>query len=314
MQREIQRAGAHLEKHGWDITWCKTSYTGHATVLAREAVERDDDVAIAAGGDGTIHEVMNGLVGSNTALGVLPAGTGNVFAADMNIPLPGPLAPRWLIRAAECLIAGQTRQFDVARATFGDGTTRYFMLWAGIGLDAAVSHAVETDTSHYPSMKTLGMVAWMIAAFFVLRDFRGTKMHITVDQGTIKRRVIMTTINNSQLYGRFWRLSPEAKVDDGLLDVVVMEGYGFRSSLKHILLATLSRHARDPEVHIYRTQKIKIETKDPMPVHLDAENVGFTPIEVEVTPHSLKVIVPPDAPHYHFTNVDKTINAKRGAK
>lgn len=148
------------------------------------------------------------------------------------------------------------------------------------------------------------MIAWLLSGLFVLREFRGKRMTITVDQGVIDRRMILTAVSNSQLYGRLWRLSPEAKIDDGLLDVTAMEGYGWRSSIKLATLAMLGRHTRDPEVHIYRTKHIKIETKEPIPVHLDAENVGHTPIDIEVIPRALKVILPKNAPHYLFLNLD----------
>jgi diacylglycerol kinase (ATP) len=306
VQIQIQEAGTYLQTQGWHITWCQTSYAGHATQFAREAAEQGEDVAIAAGGDGTINEVMNGLIESKTALGILPAGTGNVFATEMHIPIPGPLAHHALKKAAETLITGQTRRVDVARATFGDGVKRHFLLWAGVGLDAEISQAFETDKNHYPGWRTLGMIAWLLSSLFVLREFRGKRMSITVDQGVIDRRMILTTVSNSQLYGRFWRLSPEAKLDDGLLDVTAMEGYGWRSSIKLATLAMLGRHTKDPEVHIYRTKYIKIETKEPIPVHLDAENVGHTPIEIKVVPRALKVILPKNAPHYLFLNLESS--------
>ena len=305
LQLQIKEAGQYLQQQGWQISWCETAYSGHATQLAREIAGRGDDIAIAVGGDGTINEVMNGLVGSQTAIGILPAGTGNVFAVEMHIPVPSPLLLNSLKKAAETLKNGQTKLIDVGRAKFADGTERYFLMWAGIGLDAAISNAFEVDKTHYPGMKALGLVAWLLAGLSVLRDFRGKRMRIVVDQGAINRRMILTAVSNSQLYGRFWRLSPEAKLDDGLLDVVAMEGYGLGSSLKHVILATFGRHIRDPEVHIYRTKQITIEAKDLIPVHLDAENVGHTPVEIEVIPRSLKVILPHNAPHYLFLNIEE---------
>ena len=259
---------------------------------------------MAVGGDGTINEVVNGLVGSETALGIIPAGTGNVFAVEMHIPIPGPLAAtNSLKKAAEVMAAGQMRQVDVAQATFSHDHKRYFLLWAGVGIDAAISKALEVDKDHRPVMRTLGLLAWLIAGLSVLRDFRGKRMWITVDQGRINRRMILTTISNSQLYGRFWRLSPEAKLDDGLLDVVAMEGYGLASSIKHVVQATLGRHTKDPEVHIFRTKRVSIKTRVPMPVQVDAENIGYTPVEIGVIPGALKIMLPQSAPHYLFLNV-----------
>ncbi len=256
VQAQIRRAGHYLQAQGWSIAWRETTHAGHATKLAQETADRGEDVAIAVGGDGTINEVMNGLVGTETAMGILPAGTGNVFAVEMHIPTPGPLTHQSLKKAAQALITGQVKQIDVAKATFGNGKVRHFLMWAGVGLDAAISHAFEMDKKHTPSLKTLGMVAWLIAGLSVLRNFHGHQMLITVDYGIIDRRLILTTVSNSQLYGRIWRLSPEAKIDDGLLDVVVMEGYGLQSSIKHVALATLRRHTKDSDVHIYRTKHI----------------------------------------------------------
>jgi YegS/Rv2252/BmrU family lipid kinase len=270
--------------------------------LAREAAHRGDDVAIAVGGDGTLNEVMNGLVGSETALGILPAGTANVFAAELHIPIPAPLLPNTLKKAAECLVSGRTRRIDVGKAIFSNGKMRYFLLWAGVGIDAAISQAVETERHLHPYRRALGMLAWLFAGLAVMWDFRGKRMHIKLDHKVINRRVISTTINNSQLFARFWRLAPEAKLDDGLLDIVVMEGYDTRSSIKHALLVTFGRHTQDPEDHIYRTRRISLETKEPMPVHLDAEVAGYTPVRIEVVPQTLKIILPHNAPQHLFAD------------
>jgi len=302
LQLEIQQAGNYLVENGWRITWADTTFPGHATALAQQSAARGDDIAIAVGGDGTVNEVLNGLIGARTALGIIPAGTGNVFAADMCIPLPGPLPHQKLIRAAETLLVSKPRRIDVASATWGTGQRRYFLLWAGVGLDAAVSTAVKTDKNTRRSWRFLGMFGWLISGLFVLRDFRGMWMRIILDrEQEISRRVIMTTINNAQLYGRFWRLSPNAKLDDGWLDVVVMEGYGWRSSLRHIFNASVGRLAEDPETYLYRAKHIHIEAKEPAPVHLDAESVGVTPLTVEIVPHALTVFLPPNVPPNRFS-------------
>lgn len=252
------------------------------------------------GGDGTINEVMNGLVGKKAALGILPAGTGNVFAADLGIPTPNPLLPNVLLKAADCLLTGQKRQIDVAKATFQGGKTRYFLLWAGVGIDSAITHAFEESKARHPARKMLGAMAWLVAGFSVVWKFRGVRTKVTLDDEVVERRLILTTVNNSQLYGRLWRLAPNAKIDDGLLDVVIMEGYGFLSSLKHVSLATIGQHVKNSRVHIYHAKHIKIEPLEPHPLHLDAEDVGFTPVEIEIVPQALNCLIPQNAPSYHF--------------
>lgn len=303
LQADILQAGKTLEQHGWHLTWANTEYPGHATILAQQSAARGDDIAIAVGGDGTVNEVVNGLVGTSTVLGIIPAGTANVFAADMRIPLPGPLPHQTLVRAAETLLVSQPQSVDVGSAVWGNGRRRYFLSWAGTGLDAAVSSAVESEKHTHRVWRFLGMFGWLITAFFVLREFRGTQMHISLDkERTILRRVIMVTVNNAQLYGRFWRLSPNAKLDDGWLDVVVMEGYGWRSSVRHIFNATTGKLIDDPDTFLFRVKHIHLETKEPMPVHLDAEAVGYTPLTVEIVPQSLRVMLPPNAPPNRFAH------------
>jgi len=264
---------------------------------------RGDDIAIAVGGDGTVNEVMNGVVNTKTALGIIPAGTANVFAADIHIPLPGPLPHQKLLRAAETLLHSKQRTIDVAQATWADNESRYFLSWAGVGLDAAVSNAVEVEKRLYPSLRSLGMLMWMLGTFRALREFRGAKMFIEMDgKRIINRRVTMVTVSNAQLYGRFWRLAPGARLDDGWLDTVVMEGYGWQSSLKHMLNVMFNRHFDDPTTFLYRARKIKIDVKEQMYVHLDAENVGFAPLSVEIVPHALRLYVPSNAPRNLFSN------------
>ena len=304
VQDQIQAAGLYLSKQGWEITWRQTEYPGHATQIAAEESKNGAAIVIAAGGDGTINEVVNGLVRSSSALGILPAGTGNVFAADMNIPTPSPLESQALLKAAERIRRGHVRQVDVAQVCFDDGRKRYFLLWAGIGLDAAITNAYEEEKTQHPERKKLfGMATWLISAWYVFWDFRGTRMKLHLDDGLMARRGIMVTISNSQLYGRFWRLAPEAKIDDGLLDITFMEGYDFRASLKHLLLVSLGRHTQDPEIHTYQSKNIRIETREPMPVQLDAEAVGFTPVEIKTLPQALNIILPANVPDHHFSEI-----------
>ncbi len=304
LQLEIQQAGSYLVENGWRITWAETAYPGHATTLAQQSAARGDDIAIAVGGDGTVNEVLNGLVGTRTALGIIPSGTGNVFAADMRIPLPGPLPHQKLIRAAETLLVSKPRRIDVGSAVWGNGQRRYFLSWAGAGLDAAISDAVEVDKNTRRSWRFLGMFGWLISGLWVLRNFRGTHMRVTLDhRRVISRRIIMTTVNNAQLYGRFWRLSPDAKLDDGWLDVVIMEGYGWRSSVRHIFNASVGRLAADPDTYLYRARHISVEAGEPMPVHVDAESVGLTPLTVEIVPQALTIFLPPNVPPTRFSTI-----------
>ena len=121
---------------------------------------------------------------------------------------------------------------------------------------------------------------------------------MTVDGRRERQRLLWAVISNGQLYGRVWRIAPHAKMDDGALDLTIFEGYGLLSTLRHIVGLTLGHYARDPSVHSYRGRSIAIRTRKPLPVHVDAEPMGTTPVEIEVIPRALTVILPPNLPDH----------------
>jgi YegS/Rv2252/BmrU family lipid kinase len=294
-RRQIPHAVEYLERHGWEVVLCETKEKGDATRLAQHAAERGCDVAIAVGGDGTVNEVVNGLAGSETALGIIPAGTANVYAADVGIPIWGPLRPNAVRLAAEIIHTGQRRKIDLGQIQFPDGRQRYFYMWCGIGLDAAISKEVRSEDT-----RRLGAAAWVIAGVMVALNFMGTRGNVVVDSQKKRRRVLWAVISNGQLYGRVWRISPNAKMDDGMLDLTVFEGHGVPSTVRHVAGLTLGQYARDPTVHFYRGCSFSIDTRKPLPVHVDAEPVGTTPVKIQVVPAALYVVLPSKLPEHLF--------------
>jgi YegS/Rv2252/BmrU family lipid kinase len=294
-QKLVVEAATYLSQRGCAVERLETQAKGDATRLAQQAAAEQFEVAVAVGGDGTINEVCNGLAGTETALGVLPAGTANVYAADMGIPIWWPLNPSAVNSAADVIVTGQCRRVDLGRVRLADGTQRYFLMWCGIGLDAAITQALKPGET-----RRLGMAAWVISGFMVAVDFMGTKANILTDEGLKRTRVLWAVISNGQLYGRIWRMAPEAKMDDGLLDVAIMTGYGWPSTVRHLAGLTLGQHVRDPDFSLHHTTHFALLSKEALPVHVDAEPLGTTPIEVEVVPLALKVIVPKSAPEQLF--------------
>jgi YegS/Rv2252/BmrU family lipid kinase len=290
-QKLLFEATAHLSRLGCTVERVETKAKGDALRLAHQAARKSFDVAVAVGGDGTINEVCNGLVNTDTALGVLPAGTANVYAADVGIPIWWPLNPKAVREAAEIICTGQRRQIDLGRLTLIDGTSRYFLMWCGIGLDAAISQVVRSEDT-----RRLGYGAWVVSGLMVALDFMGTRATIITDTGLIKKRLLLAVISNGQLYGRVWRLAPEAKMDDGLLDVGIMTGHGWPSTVKHLVGLTLRQHVRDPDFYLYRTTHLYLSAKEPLPVHVDGEPVGATPAQIDVAPLALQVILPQIVP------------------
>ncbi len=297
-KKQLRTAQDYLLQQGCQLKQVETQAKGDATRLARQAAAEGFDVAVAVGGDGTVNEVCNGLANSGVALGVLPAGTANVYAADVGIPIWSPLTPDAVTKGAEIIARGHRRQIDLGRVRFADGSSRYFLMWCGIGLDAAISQSKEAARSPRP----LNYAAWLISGVMVTYDFMGTPATVTMDDGEIKERVLMAVVSNGQLYGRVWRLAPEARLDDGLLDVAVMAGYRWPSAIKHLLTITFRNQMRDPDFHLHRTRRLTISAREALPVHVDAETIGMTPVEVEIAPGALTVILPPDAPARLFVS------------
>ena len=293
--QQLDQAAEHLRAHGWEVESLHTAQRGDATRLAHQAADAGYDVAVAVGGDGTVNEVVNGLAGSPTALGVIPAGTANVYAADVGIPAWNPLHPNAVHDAAEIVHAGQRRQIDLGRVQLGDGRQRYFLMWCGVGLDAAISQEIHTEDT-----RRLGPAAWVITAAMVAVNFMGTPGTVTVGARSRRGRVLWAVTSNGQLYGLLWRIAPDAKLDDGLLDLAVFEGYGVLSTVRHFAGLTLRRHALDPSFYLYRGRSMTIKTRKPLPVHVDAEPIGTTPVRIEVAPRCLNVVLPTHLPSHLF--------------
>ncbi len=298
-QKLVSKAMNRLVDSGCIVKSAETEAVGDATCLARQAAQAGFDVAVAIGGDGTINEVCNGLVGSDTALGVLPAGTANVYAADVKIPIWWPLNPDAVFKATEILLTGRRRRIDMGLVHLPDGSSRYFLMWCGIGLDAAIT---QTKRDRTKGKLSLGYASWLISGVITAVDFMGTPATLITDFSTVRERLLMAVVSNGQLYGRVWRMAPKALLDDGLLDVGVMTGHGWPSTVRHVVGLTFRQHVKDPNFHLYRTTRISISAKESLPVHVDAETIGTTPVEIEVVPLALKVIIPQDAPNRLFKN------------
>ncbi|MGE5141028.1 MAG: diacylglycerol/lipid kinase family protein [Rudaea sp.] len=292
LQADIQSAIATFTRAGWEVALEETQAGGDATRLARQCAEDGFPAAFAVGGDGTINEVLNGLVGTETALGVLPYGTGNVWAKQMGFPI-GTLAS-----SAKLQLESEVRCIDVGEAE-GDGFgPRYFVLWCGVGFDADIAAEIERDR---PLKRRLGALAFWVVGTRRAFTFRGRRARITIDGQRRQARVLMALASNAQLYGGIVRVSPAARLDDGLLDLAVFEGTGLWRTAWHLLRVFLGWHLNVPDVEHYQGREITIQARG-LPVHLDAEPVGKTPVRITVKPGAVRVLVPPTANKALFGN------------
>lgn len=269
-----------LSEAGWQVDLAFSTGPGCVPRLAREAADQGYDVVIAGGGDGTVNEALQGVVHTPTALGVIPLGTANVFAREVGIPLDP-------IRAAEPLTRCEVRRLDVGLTSTG----RYFLLWSGIGFDAEVAKQAELRFK-----RQLGILAYVAAAVRTFFWFEGTRAHIELDGRRFRRRVLLMVVANTRLYALF-PLSAHTRPDDGLFDVVLFGGRGFFTKLRHVFGFFSGRHLQLPKVLRFTARTVSIRSTRPLPVQVDGELIGTTPMSFSIQPAALRILLPPTAPY-----------------
>ncbi len=315
VRQELNAVIDYLESNGWLVVLQETGGPGDATRLAGEAVADGADVVIAAGGDGTINEVANGLVNTETALGVLPVGTSNTWALQMGIPALNPIMPgrtsarliteleekiaiplpanyyrKVILNAAKVLVEGKTVNVDT-----GTIAGRHFLMWAGVGLDAAIVESVSAK-----GKRALGSLAFIVPAIELSHQSPGSDISLMLDGNPVRVKSHFIVISNIQLYGGVMRIGAKACVDDAKLDVCVFEGGGFFTFVQHAFKILSHRHLQDPKVKYYQCSEMIIDSETPLPVHIDGEPFTSTPVTISTSPSSLKTIVPKTVPHELF--------------
>ena len=284
-------AAAPLRDRGWEIELRSTREPGEATSIAAAAAAAGLDAVVAVGGDGTVHEVVNGLAGSRTALGVVPAGTANVWAREAGVP-------RGPERGLAFLMAARSARIDLGRVAFENGATfeesrgRRFLLMCSAGLDAKIVRLVGAGGWR---KRLLGR-AWY-ATRGTVAGVRAQPVHarIEVDGVRIERDLLMAVAGNTRLYGGGARLTAAARADDGLLDLCAFSGAGLARRLRLTARAArggLERRSGDG-VDYVRGAEIRIEADRPLAVQADGEPVGETAVTLTVEQRALTVLLTP---------------------
>jgi len=264
-----------VESLARDCTVCASSQAGEAETLSRAAAEQGFKKIVAAGGDGTINEVVNGLVGSGAMLGLLPIGTVNVFAAELGLPCHD-LNLCWDIIAGE-----ETRLIDLPQAN-----QKHFVQLAGVGLDAQV--VKETSLA---LKRNLGPLSYLIAAAQVAMR-KPPRLFIESEDSPITEGSLVL-IGNGRRYGGPFPFFKQAQMDDGLLDVVAFKQLGYLEIMKYLQDVFFSSEIRVPEVEYFQTRRLRISSGDQsVPVELDGELVGNCPVEFKLSGRRLRVLAP----------------------
>jgi len=266
-----------LNRQGINCELFLTESPGDGEHLARAAAEKEYDLIIAAGGDGTVNEVVNGLVGTGAKLGILPVGSVNVLARELRIPLD-------LQGAVKNLVEGTAKLIDLGRAN-----DRYFSLMAGFGFDAEVVANVIK-----PIKEMIGTSAYVLSGLETLATYKATDIVLEMSNQIYSMPAYMVIVCNVATYAYSLKIAPTAIPDDGIFDVCVF-GRPITDKLGFIHLVAdifMKRHLDHDEVKLFRTNNVTIKSSPAAMVQIDGESFGCTPVSISVVPKALPIIVP----------------------
>jgi len=277
---KIERLTRALGRQGIDVMRLPTERAGDATQLTRQSVNEGAEIVIVCGGDGTINEAAQSLVGSRAALAVWPCGTANVLARELRLPCDE--------NALSELIAERSaRTISVGRAVKSDtGWQRYFLLMAGIGLDATIVNGVDLGLK-----RLIGAGAYLASGLGYLARLPLTPF--SIDLNGRRHESTFTVISNAASYAVCFTLAPGAAVDDDKLDVCV---FNSRSRLAYLTYAFLSmargRHTRSSNVVYQPAREVKANSNNEALVQLDGDVMGTLPMRFEIMTQALRIIAP----------------------
>ncbi len=278
-----QRLLAELRRRNMQHDVRVTGGPGDAMALARSAVS---SVVVAVGGDGTVNEVANGLLGSSKVLAVIPTGSGNDFIKSIGVP-------HAVNEAVDCLSAGTVAKVDVGtvrcteRSASSNSSHRCFVNGVGVGFDAAV--AARTSEITY----LRGTALYVMAVFQTLGKYRAPLFDIAVDEHRQRTRNLLVAIGNGRCAGGGFYLTPDAEVSDGLLDVSLIDDLPLHKILRLMPKMMRANHHDLEGVNSMRGKNISLSAETPFFVHADGEVIGrsVTQVDIEIRPQELEVIV-----------------------
>lgn len=285
---ELEQA---LRDVGADFDLVTTHARGGATELTYQAIERGYTQLVAVGGDGTINEIVNGIIGSkenlgkSAALGIVALGTGSDFVKALEGQQPNDLSG-----AARRLADGKTRPIDAGRIRVQSGADermRYFINGLGMGLDAQV--AVES----LKLTRLKGMAVYLMAIIRALANYKANPMTVRFDEYELRRKLLFATVANGRCQGGGFWLTPEAQIDDGFFDLCMIDKMRLDEIIRHFPRVMEGTHTTLRQATMGRARHVTVTCSSPIPVATDGEVVATnaTHIEVEMLPGAIEVVV-----------------------
>jgi YegS/Rv2252/BmrU family lipid kinase len=287
---------AVLRQAGVEAEAFETGSPGSATSLAKQAVDMGCDTILACGGDGTVHEVVQSLVGTDVALGVVPLGTANALAADLGLVAPPAKVARKLLEAAPARVSvGRIYFNDLS----GNPGSRYFIVAAGIGADALLMSRLDARLK-----RRLGYVLYLIEAFRIWATSSFPMFEAVLPMnGNGKKRVVdvsqLLAVRVRSFGGVLRTLAPGASLRNGTLSLLAFKTQSRLSYMNFLLAVIAGRHTFTRSIELLDTPSIECHprngSRDALFVEADGEVLGSLPVRLEVVPHSLTLLIPPGA-------------------
>ncbi|WP_226035422.1 diacylglycerol kinase [Aquibacillus saliphilus] len=263
-KKELPEVLRRFEEAGYETSAHATTGVGDATKAARIAIEREFDVVVAAGGDGTINEVINGIAeqANRPKVGIIPVGTTNDFARALEIP-------RNIQKAVDVILENRTKALDIGRVN-----DQYFMNIAGGGKLTELTYDVPSK------LKTMiGQLAYYLKGIEMLPSLRPTKVTIEYDGKIFEDEILLFLVSNTNSVGGFEKLAPSALMDDGLFDLLILRKTNLAEFVRIATLALRGAHLEDSHIFYAKANRIKVKSEEKMQLNVDGEFGGLLPGE-----------------------------------
>jgi diacylglycerol kinase (ATP) len=262
-----------------------TTCPGGATSLARQAADNGAEIIVSVGGDGTINEIINGILTSNNqpSLGIIPAGWGNDFIKSTSIP-------KDIYQACQVIKEGKTKTIDLALIN----QQTYFANVCGIGFDAEITALANQIKTNHSNWKSLSAYVYVFAAIKkLLSPIPSFQLKITIDDQVIEEDILFLAIANGRVEGGKFNIAPDARIDDGLLDIWIIQKMARGRCLRLLPKAIKGNHKDEPEVSFFRGKNILIEAYEPITAQVAGEIlIPQKKYQIEILPKKLNLVIP----------------------
>lgn len=285
-----------IDENSFDCKIIKTQYAGHATEIASTCVKEHQDICVAVGGDGTVNEVACSLVNSETALGIIPCGSGNGLARHLCLPMN-------MKQALQVINAGKTDYFD-----YGIINEQPFFCTCGMGFDAHVSLKFAESGKR-------GLVTYIENVLKEGFSYKPDTYIITDDSGKHRFKAFLVACANASQYGNNAYIAPEASMQDGLLDIIIMEPFNIIEAATLGLDLFAKTLKNNTHIQTFQASSIHIHRNKAGAIHFDGDPIKMgNDIDVRIVPRGLKAIINPHRtqdeakPGKVLNNISKTID------